>query len=122
MPPVNTRYFVTGITEYGCIGKDSIDVLVNPETLLDIPNAFTPGGYPPNNEIKIIKRGIATLKYFRIFNRWGEKVFETANIDEGWDGYHKGTLQQIGVYVYMIEAVTNTGVVFKKQGNITLIR
>jgi gliding motility-associated-like protein len=75
-----------------------------------------------NTEIKIIKRGIATLKYFRIFNRWGQKVFETTDIDEGWNGRFNGNLQPMGVYVYMVEAVTNTGRVFNKQGNITLIR
>lgn len=120
-PPVNTRYFVNAATEWGCEVSDSIDVFVNPETLLDIPNAFSPGSQP-NGEIKIIKRGIATLKYFRIFNRWGAKVFETSNIDEGWNGQFKGTPQPMGVYVYMIEAETNTGRRFIKQGNITLIR
>lgn len=120
-PPVNTRYFVKATTEWGCEVSDSIDVFVNPETLLDLPNAFSPGSQP-NGEIKIIKRGIATLKYFRIFNRWGAKVFETSNIDEGWNGQFKGTPQPMGVYVYMIEAETNTGRRFTKQGNITLIR
>src|SRR5690606_19892671 len=121
MPEVNTRYFVQAATEWGCVAYDSIDVNVNPESVLDMPNAFTPGSHP-NNEIKIVKRGIATLKYFRIFNRWGTKVFETSNIDEGWDGSYNGSAQPMGVYVYMVEAVTSTGRRFVKQGNITLIR
>lgn len=120
-PPVNTRYFVQGMTEWGCTALDSMDVNVSTETLLDLPNAFSPGS-APNDQIKIIKRGIATLKYFRIFNRWGAKVFETSNIDEGWNGQLNGTPQPMGVYVYMIEAETNTGRRFYKQGNITLIR
>ena len=120
-PDVNTRYFVTARSEWGCVATDSIDVLVNTESVLDLPNAFSPGSYP-NDEFKIIKRGIATLKYFRIFNRWGAKVFETSNIDEGWDGMLNGTPQPMGVYVYMVEAETNTGRRFVKQGNVTLIR
>ena len=120
-PDVNTRYFVTARSEWGCVATDSIDVLVNTESVLDLPNAFSPGSYP-NDEFKIIKRGIATLKYFRIFNRWGAKVFETSNIDEGWDGMLYGTPQPMGVYVYMVEAETNTGRRFVKQGNVTLIR
>lgn len=120
-PDVNTRYFVTGRTEHGCIAEDSIDVYVSLESVLDVPNAFSPGSQP-NSEIKIIKRGIATLKYFRIFNRWGAKVFETSNIDEGWTGEFNGKPQPMGVYVYMVEAYTNTGRRFYKQGNITLIR
>ena len=120
-PDVNTRYFVTGTTEYGCVTNDSIDVYVSYESILDVPNAFSPGSHP-NGEIKIIKRGLATLKYFRIFNRWGQMVFETTNIDQGWDGRFKGVPQPLGVYVYMVEATTSTGKIFSKQGNITLIR
>jgi len=121
MPDVNTRYIVQASTENGCKVSDSIVVMVNPETLLDLPNAFSPGSQP-NDILKINKRGIATLKYFRIFNRWGTKVFETSNIDQGWDGQFNGSPQPMGVYVYMIEAYTNTGRRFYKQGNVTLIR
>jgi gliding motility-associated-like protein len=94
---------------------------VNPETLLDVPNAFVPGN-GVNGELKIIKRGIATLKYFRIFNRWGQEVFNTSDIEQGWDGRYNGTPQPLGVYVYMVEAYTNKGREFVKQGNVTLIR
>ena len=120
-PDVNTKYIVRGITENGCVVIDSISIYVDPNTLLAMPNAFTPGN-GPNNELKIIKRGIATLNYFRIFNRWGNKVFETNDIDKGWDGSYNGTPQPLGVYVYEIQAVTNSGRIFVKQGNITLIR
>lgn len=120
-PPVNTRYFVEGRTEGGCTNIDSIDIYVSLESLLDVPNAFTPGG-GGNDVVKVINRGNATLKYFRIFNRWGNKVFETGNISEGWDGSWNGSPQPMGVYVYMVEAYTNTGRKFYKQGNITLIR
>ncbi len=121
-PPVNTRYFVTAATENGCIVTDSLDVLVNPETLLVVPNAFSPGGLGPNATIKVERRGIATLNSFRIFNRWGTKVFESADINQGWDGRLNGEPQPMGVYVYMVDATTSTGRRFTKQGNITLIR
>jgi len=62
------------------------------------------------------------LNYFRIYNRWGELVFETKQIEKGWDGRYKGKPQLLGVYVYTIDAVTSTGKRFYKQGNITLIR
>ena len=120
-PEFDTKYIVHGQTEWGCKATDSIDIYVNPETLLALPNAFTPGN-GPNNEFKIIKRGIATLKYFRIFNRWGNMVFETDNIDKGWNGEYNGVPQPFGVYVYEVEAVTTTGRLFQKHGNTTLIR
>ena len=62
------------------------------------------------------------MKYFRIFNRWGQEIFSTSDIDQGWDGMYKGSSQPIGVYVYMVEAITSTGREFVKQGNVTLIR
>ncbi|HNB80945.1 MAG TPA: choice-of-anchor L domain-containing protein, partial [Chitinophagaceae bacterium] len=122
-PPVTTRYFVYGTTEAGCTAMDSIDIRVSPESLLDLPNAFSPGaGTGVNDELKIIVKGIATLNYFRIFNRWGQMIFESTDINRGWDGRFKGVPQPLGTYVYLIDAKTSTGKRFYKQGNITLIR
>jgi gliding motility-associated-like protein len=86
-----------------------------------MPNAFTPNG-GANSIFKPSKRGIAQLKSFNIFNRWGEKVFTSTNIDKGWDGTLNGKPQPVGVYIYTIDAVTDSGQIFTKQGNVTLIR
>ena len=117
-PEVNTRYIVHATTENGCVTTDSVDIY-RVETEMNMPNAFTPRN---GNELKIIKEGIATLKYFRIFNRWGQVVFETTDINKGWDGKFNGEPQPMGVYVYTIEAFTSTNERFYKQGNVTLIR
>jgi gliding motility-associated-like protein len=118
-PEVRTRYFITATTEHGCTVSDSMDVMVK-ETVLDMPNAFAPNG--TNNLFKPTKRGIAQLKSFAIFNRWGNKVYNSSNIDEGWDGTFNGSDQPMGVYIYTIEAVTDKGQIFRQQGNVTLIR
>jgi gliding motility-associated-like protein len=120
-PGISTVYTVTGTTEMGCATTDTISVHVDLQSLLAMPNAFTPGN-GANNEYKIIKRGLATLNYFRIFNRWGNVVFETTDIDKGWDGTYQGTPQPFGVYIYEVQAATSAGTIFEKQGNITLIR
>ncbi len=120
-PQISTKYIVHGETSWGCFAVDSLIITIDPTALLAIPNAFTPGN-GPNNEFKIIKRGIATLNYFRVFDRWGVKVFETTNIDQGWDGTYKGTPQPFDVYVYEVSAITSTGTQFVKHGNVTLIR
>jgi len=120
-PNINTDYIVTGTTEWGCIATDSINIFVDPQSVLALPNAFTPGN-GPNNILYILKRGEATLNYFRIYNRWGNKVYESSNIDAGWDGTYNGTPQPYDVYVYEIQAVTSTGQLFEKHGNVTLIR
>ena len=120
-PAISTQYIVRASTEYGCKTTDTLLIHVADESVIDLPNAFTPGN-SVNNEFKIIKRGIATLNYFRIFNRWGNLVFDSKDIDKGWNGEFKGVPQAYDVYVYQVEAVTSTGKVINKQGNVTLIR
>lgn|GEM_PF-321497 len=119
-PEVRTRYFVTATTEHGCEIKDSIDILVN-ESVIDVPNAFTPGN-DLNGKFKAVNRGIYKLNNFSVFNRWGNKVFSTSNINEGWDGTYKGTPQPMGVYMYIIDAQSESGKRFQQNGNVTLIR
>jgi gliding motility-associated-like protein len=120
-PSVNTRYYVTATTEAGCVAHDSIYVLVHDESVLNMPNAFSPGSNP-NPEFKVSHLGTATLKAFRVYNRWGTKVFETTDINKGWNGQFNGEPQPMGVYIYTVEAVTNKGKAFTKQGNVTLVR
>jgi gliding motility-associated-like protein len=120
-PTVNTRYYVKGTTEAGCAATDSVYVLVREESAIDMANAFSPGS-EPNSEFKVSHMGTATLRYFRVFNRWGVKVFETSDINKGWDGTFNGAPQPMGVYIYTVEAIANTGKIFSKQGNVTLLR
>jgi len=120
-PQISTLYKVDGVTDWGCTAEDSINIYVNIESLLALPNAFTPGN-GPNNLFKIIVKGEATLKYFRIFDRWGVKVFESSDINAGWDGTLNGTPQPEAVYVYEVSAVTSAGQNFIKHGNVTLLR
>jgi gliding motility-associated-like protein len=120
-PSASTKYIVNAKTEAGCITTDTLDVIVHDDSAIDFPNAFTPGS-DPNAKIKIVYRGIVSLKNFRIFNRWGELVFETTKLEDAWDGTKNGVPQPMGVYIYMVEANTYLGKRFYKQGNITLIR
>ncbi|MEI8278989.1 MAG: gliding motility-associated C-terminal domain-containing protein [Bacteroidota bacterium] len=120
-PVVDTKYYLFGTTENGCKSSDSIDVFVSPDSYINMPNVFTPGT-GPNGKLKLVNSGIATVKLFTIYNRWGNKVFETSDINEGWNGDYKGEPQPLGVYVYVLEGYTYAGNKVTKQGNITLIR
>ncbi len=120
-PGVNTRYVIQARTEGGCSVTDSVDVLVNTDSYIDMPNAFSPH-MRSNNTLKLIRRGDVQVKDYSIFNRWGTKVFQTTDPDMGWDGTFNGELQPTGVYIYTIEAVTPAGRTIKKQGNVTLIQ
>jgi len=120
-PGVSTRYKVTGITEFGCIAIDSIDVFVAPDSYIAVPNAFVPGT-GDNALLKVLHLGDATLKSFRIYNRWGVEMFHTSDIGQGWDGTYGGQPQPMGVYVYTVEAKTIKGKIINKQGNVTMLR
>lgn len=122
-PEFNTMYIVTGTTENGCVAHDSIYFHVNPDNTYGVPNAFTPGVSGPNNTFKLLLNGVGKLNYFRIYNRWGETIFETKDVNEGWDGSYKGVPQPFGVYVYDIQVVSSvSGKIKNLRGNITLIR
>jgi len=120
-PEVSTLYRVQYVTEDGCRAVDSIYVIVNENALIQVPNAFTPGA-GANSKLFAMKRGIASLKSFRVYNRWGNVVFQSSSFDEGWDGTYKGVPQPLGVYVYTIEAQTDKGRDIVKSGNVTLLR
>ena len=121
-PLSNTMYIAMGITEHGCVVSDSIYFHINDETFYGIPNAFTPGT-GNNNKFLLQTKGIASLNHFRVYDRWGVLLFETRNINEGWDGSYKGAPQPFGVYIYDVEAVSAiTGKIATFRGNITLIR
>ncbi len=120
-PANNTVYVVHATTEDGCMVADSISIRRDPGSPLNVPNAFAPGGNI-NNRLKVILTGVASLNYFRVFDRWGVKVFETTNIDEGWDGTFNGKPEPFAVYVYDAQAISSDGKLFDQHGNVTLIR
>jgi gliding motility-associated-like protein len=88
---------------------------------VDVPNAFTPLSGGINSKIFVKGFGITKL-HFIIWNRWGQKVFETNDRNVGWDGKFKGALQPMDVYAYTLEAEFFDGKKVTKKGDITLIR
>jgi gliding motility-associated-like protein len=88
---------------------------------MDVPNAFTPGGNSANNTIFVRGYGIGTM-HWRIYNRFGNLVFETSNPEAGWDGKYKGVLQPMDVYAYTLEVGFTDGTKTTKKGDITLLR
>lgn len=109
-------YNSAGCADTFCL---SVRTLITP--LLDVPNAFTPGRFGKNSIIKVEGFGIGKMA-FSIYNRWGQKIFETNNRSEGWDGTFRGTPQPMDVYVYTLNVEFTDGTKIKKQGDITLIR
>ena len=91
------------------------------ESLFFIPNAFTPTDIA-NNEFKPYCSFIRTDTYvFRVLSRWGELMFETTDLNKGWDGYFKGKICSAQSYVYVVEFVNSDGKKIKKSGIVNLI-
>jgi gliding motility-associated-like protein len=124
-PTVNTTYYVTITDANGCSNEDSISVVVREVTCEEpeifIPNAFSPNGDSNNDRVYVRGNTIRELE-FKIYNRWGEKVFETNDTSIGWDGTYNGKEATPAVYVYYVDAVCFDNQRFFKKGNITLIR
>jgi gliding motility-associated-like protein len=89
--------------------------------LWDIPNAFTPNGDGKNDVFYVNAYGV-DLMDLRIFNRFGQLIFESANPSFGWDGTYKGVPQPMDAYAYTLLIKFSDGKQVKSSGNITLIR
>ena len=118
----SVRFLVTATSSFGCFG--TADVLVKvfrtgPDIF--VPNAFTPGK-SSNAIFRPIPVGVASIQYFRIFNRWGQIVYSTTRPGDGWDGTLDGKPQSDGSYVWMVQGTSYTGKTIFKKGVMTLIR
>jgi gliding motility-associated-like protein len=120
----NTQYIVTGYNSKGCASNDTINVIVIEDCgEMFVPNAFSPNGSGDarNEQLRVEGICLETLT-FMIFDRWGEKIFETRNQAIGWDGTYKGEKCNTGVYVYRLEGKTYDGKAYSLKGNVTLVR
>ena len=89
--------------------------------LIGVPNAFSPNGDGINDIITVEGKGIVEFNWI-IYNRWGERVFETNDRNQGWDGTYKGVLQEMDVYTYLLTGKLINGEDILLKGNITLLR
>ena len=106
----------------GCFDTVGQTIHVTPEYVLFTPNAFTPNGDGRNDDFRPVS--MATSQYeFIIFNRWGERVFETNDPEAAWNGkYSTGNDAPIGVYVWKVNTVTVRGEDFEYYGKVSLLR
>jgi gliding motility-associated-like protein len=118
-----TQFVVQGTNEEGCSSLDSVTVVVakTGENAYSLPNSFTPNGDGVNDCFGLRSWGSVTLLEFVIYNRWGQKVFETKNPSDCWDGRFQGELQPSGGFVYFIKASSFCGLIVRK-GTLLLVR
>ncbi|SEJ53419.1 gliding motility-associated C-terminal domain-containing protein [Dyadobacter koreensis] len=115
-------YTVSVISPQGCTGTGRVELSIPPPASINLPDVFTPNGDNSNELLKPISNHIASLNYLKIYNRWGEAVFSSDQLNEGWDGSLKGMKVAAGAYVWKMEAVTKEGEVIRKSGTVLLVR
>ncbi len=125
---VTTTYVVVASTLFGCKDTDSVTIRIycgNGQIFM--PNTFTPNGDGENDVYYPRGKGISIIKSFRIYNRWGQLLFERSDIrmnDAGnaWDGSYLGGEPRPDVYVWVVDAVCESGEPINLKGDVTIIR
>ncbi len=118
----DTRFALVVTDVAGCKGYDSIDVKVYNGPTYYVPTAFTPNGDGRNDIFRATPVGIVSTTFFRIFDRYGNLIFETNQILKGWDGRYKGSRQSQGVYVWVIKGIDRNGKEHNQKGTVILLR
>ncbi len=116
-------FTVVASTSAGCKGEGTINIKVYKGPDIYVPTGFTPNNNGKNDKLIPFPVGIKELKYFRIYNRWGQLIYSTNKLHEGWDGRIKGIEQAGGnTYVWMAQGVTKDDKVITKKGTVILIK
>jgi gliding motility-associated-like protein len=111
-------------TVAGCVTTDTVTVKVTLLGEIYVPQAFSPNGDGQNDRLYPNLVAIVKLNYFRIFNRWGNLVFQSADPTpaNGWDGKLGGIAQAPGTFTWVAEGVDGAGNIIRRSGSTVLIK
>jgi gliding motility-associated-like protein len=115
-------YTITIKTTTGCTTVDTQQVKTIKSVEIFVPTAFTPNHDGLNDFLKPVLIGVKQLRYFRIYNRWGQVIFESTRASPGWDGTLSGIPQSSQLYVWIAEGIGVDGRVYSRKGSTVLIR
>jgi gliding motility-associated-like protein len=127
-PKQRTTYTATVTNNGGCVTRDELTIyVVCTNENIFIPNTFSPNGDGMNDLFYVRGRGLTQIRSVRIFNRWGQQVFQKTNViandaGAGWDGTFKGQPLSPDVYVYMVEVVCENNALIMLKGDVMLVR
>jgi gliding motility-associated-like protein len=127
-PKFNTKYIVRYVDSNGCANTGMVQVIVICKNAnVFIPNTFSPNGDGSNDVFYVRGKGLDRVKSLRIFDRWGEVVFEKKDFavndaSVGWDGRFRGAKPKADVYVYQVEVFCENGEIIRFDGNVALIQ
>ncbi|MEM1319490.1 MAG: PKD domain-containing protein [Bacteroidota bacterium] len=124
-PSETTTYSLTVSNRLGCQNTATVTIVVISSICDDpyifIPNAFSPNGDGENETFRVLGFNIDEI-YLVVYNRWGQKIFETESTDQGWDGTYQGKALPPDVFGYYVRLRCITGEEFFRKGNVTLLR
>lgn len=121
-PSVTTTYCAIATDANGCSDTSCVTIYVDITCgQVFVPNAFSPNN-DNQNDVLFVEGNCITTMTFLVFNRWGEKVFESTDKSFGWDGNYKGEPAETGVYIYQLNATSVTGELIVKKGDVAIIR
>ena len=121
---MNQVYKINYITKYGCITTDTLSVNVFANNLVDIfvPKSFSPNNDGVNDQLYAYLAGIKKFHFIRIYNKFGQLMFESKSNNTPWDGITNGRLQPIDAYVWFAEGEDINGKIISKTGSVMLLR
>lgn len=124
LPVSDMRVSVVGITSDGCEASDSLDITVEVDAKIYIPNAFSPNDDGINDTFFISPFGksLASIQHFEIYDRWGNVVYDYNNTAQnGWDGRHLESQTSQAVYAYRLVAILINGDTIHRAGSVQVI-
>ncbi len=120
--PRKIMYNIAITDTSGCVINDKQEVWIFAESNILAPTAFTPNNDGANDLFIPVYIQIVRIQYFRIFDRWGNLLFETMDMGKGWDGTINGKKMPMDTYVYMVMGIDVNGKTISRKGDVTLIR
>ncbi len=120
--PLKTTTYQVTVSDFCFSNNHFFTVNVEEKFSLSMPKAFTPNGDGINDILPVQGWGIKQLMDFSIFDRWGSRVYQSSDINAGWDGHYNGKLQPADNYTYFVKILTYGEKEMYKEGSITLIR
>jgi gliding motility-associated-like protein len=118
---LSDQSYWVAVEDQGCVAFDTIHIGEFPPCIIAVPTAFSPNA-DGANDILYVRGSNFTEFEFLLFNRWGELVFQTADVSLGWNGNYKGRPQAVDAYSYILKGICIDGQIITKKGTVTLLR